>query len=76
VTKIDEAFRARRQGLAYCWSVAVAAAPELGRPFMERWMRNDDPDVRWVMRQNLAKKRLTAAGSEWVAAWQAQLCGA
>jgi hypothetical protein len=71
----SEAFRTLRQGLAYCWSVAVAASPEQGRPFMERWMVDPDPDVRWVMRQNLSKKRLAVAGPDWVAAWQARLSG-
>lgn len=69
----SEGFRALRKGLAYCWSVAVAAAPEAGRPPMERWMRSRDPDVRWVMRQNLAKKRLAAAGADWVERWRAEL---
>jgi len=71
----SEDVRTLRQGLAYCWSVAVAAAPDLRRPFMERWMNDDDPDIRWVMRQNLSKKRLAAAGSDWVAAWQATWSG-
>jgi hypothetical protein len=69
----SDAFRALRKGLAYCWSVAVASAPDAGRPLMERWMRSDDPDVRWVMRQNLAKKRLTRAGEDWVATWSSRL---
>jgi hypothetical protein len=71
----SDPFRTLRQGLAYCWSVAVAAAPELGRPIIERWLRSEDPDVRWVMRQNLVKKRLTVAGADWVGAWQARLAG-
>jgi hypothetical protein len=69
----SEGFRALRKGLAYCWSVAVAAAPDDGRPVMERWMRNDDPDVRWVMKQNLAKKRLARADADWVASWSSKL---
>jgi len=40
---------------------------------MERWMRSEDHDVRWVMKQNLAKKRLAAPGPGWVARWQATL---
>jgi hypothetical protein len=71
----SEGFRALRKGLAYCWSVAVAAAPDAGRPLMERWMRSDDPDVRWVMKQNLTKKRLSAAGVDWVASWSSRLTG-
>jgi hypothetical protein len=69
----SDGFRALRKGLAYCWSVAVAASPEAGRPLMERWMASDDPDVRWVMKQNLAKKRLVAAGNDWVADWTRRL---
>jgi hypothetical protein len=44
----SDAFRTLRRGLGYCWSIAVAASPEAGRPAMERWMRHEDPDVRWV----------------------------
>jgi hypothetical protein len=69
----SEGFRALRKGLAYCWSVTVAAAPDAGRPLMERWMRSDDPDVRWVMKQNLTKKRLTKAGADWVESWRSNL---
>ncbi|HEX6332515.1 MAG TPA: hypothetical protein VF129_14690 [Actinomycetota bacterium] len=69
----SDGFQAMRKGLAYCWSVAVAASPEAGRPRMERWLASDDPDVRWVMKQNLAKKRLAAAGHDWVASWRPKL---
>jgi hypothetical protein len=66
-------FQALRKGLGYCWSVAVAAAPDRGRSLMERWIGSEDPDVRWVMRQNLAKKRIAKAGTEWVAAMTAMV---
>ncbi len=46
----------------------VAADPERGRPAFELWLACDDADVRWVARQNLAKKRLERADPEWVAA--------
>ncbi|HLF37038.1 MAG TPA: hypothetical protein VI520_03790, partial [Anaerolineales bacterium] len=45
-----EEFEALRKGLGYCWSVAVAAFPEQGRPRMERWIGSPDPDVQWVMK--------------------------
>jgi hypothetical protein len=51
-------FKTLRKGLGYCWSVAVAASPSVGRPAMERWVRHNDPDIRWVMRENFRKKRL------------------
>ena len=34
---------------------------------MQPWVRSDDPDVRWIMKQNLEKKRIAAAGADWVA---------
>jgi hypothetical protein len=69
----SDGFEALRKGLGYCWSVAVAAAPDRGRALMERWIRSEDRDVRWVMKQNLAKKRIAVAGAEWVAAMTAEL---
>jgi hypothetical protein len=69
----SEGFQALRKGLAYCWSVAVAALPDVGKPMMERWLVSDDRDVRWIMRQNLAKQRLVRADASWVASWLAQL---
>lgn len=69
----SDGFRTLRQALAYCWSVAVAAAPEAGRPLMEPWMQSDDPDVVWVMKQNLSKKRMGAAGADWVTTWTTKL---
>ena len=63
----DDQFRVLRQALGYCWSVAVVALPEAGRVAMERWCACDDPDVRWIMRENLKKKRLERMDAEWVA---------
>jgi hypothetical protein len=69
----SDEFKALRKGLGYCWSVAVSALPAAGKPRMEAWLSNDDRDVRWIMKQNLAKKRLARMDAEWVAACQAQL---
>ncbi|HLF37891.1 MAG TPA: hypothetical protein VI520_08160, partial [Anaerolineales bacterium] len=68
-----EEFEALRKGLGYCWSVAVAAFPEQGRPRMERWIGSPDPDVQWVMKQNLRKTRLTRLDPKWVARAQQRL---
>jgi len=35
---------------------------------MERWLGSADPDVRRIMKSNLAKSRMAALGSAWVAA--------
>jgi hypothetical protein len=65
-----EDFRVLRKGLAYGWSVVVAAQPALGKPRMEVWIGSQDPDIRWIMRQNLKKNRLVRMDAAWV---QAQL---
>jgi hypothetical protein len=65
-------FKALRQGLAYCWSVAVAAAPAEGKAAMEKWLASPDSDVRWIMKENLKKNRLTRMDAAWVKRWQAK----
>lgn len=65
-----EAFKVLRKALAYGWSVTVAAHPATGKPRMARWIAHSDPDIRWIMRQNLMKKRLSRMDAAWV---QAQL---
>jgi hypothetical protein len=63
-----EAFQALRKGMGYCWSVAVAALPQDGKPSMENWLTSRDKDVRWVMRENLKKTRLIRMDARWVRA--------
>ena len=62
----SDEFRTLRQALGYCWSVVAAADPADGRPAMEYWARTNDPDVRWVLRENLKKARLARSDPEWV----------
>jgi hypothetical protein len=59
-------FKALRKGMGYCWSVAVAACPEQGKRAMERWCKSDDPDVLWIMKENLKKDRLARMDKDWV----------
>ncbi len=69
-------FKTLRQGLGYAWSVAVAACPARGRALFERWARSDDPDVRWVVRENLKKDRLRRMDAAWVAVMARRMGGA
>ena len=66
-------FKVLRQGLGYCWSVVVVASPATGKPLMEKWMSFPDPDVHWIMKENLKKKRLTRMDTDWVQSWQTRL---
>ena len=73
----SDEFKALRKGLGYCWSVAVAAAPEEGRPAFEalvaRAARSGDRDLRWIARENLRKRRLERLDAGWVATLRARL---
>jgi hypothetical protein len=53
-----EAVRTLRQALGYTVSVAVAAAPEAGFALLERLAAAPDPDIQWIVRENLKKARL------------------
>jgi hypothetical protein len=55
----DRGFRTLRQGLGYTLSVVVRAVPDEGFAWMTRLAGTGDTDVRWIVRQNLRKKRLT-----------------
>jgi len=59
-----------RKGLGYCWSVAVAALPDEGKSFMEKWLATTNKDIQWIMQENLRKARLARMDPEWVKKWQ------
>ena len=69
----DDAFKVLRQGLGYCWSVAVAALPKEGKKAMEKWIASQNTDIRWVMKENLKKNRLLKMDAAWVKTCQAKL---
>ena len=69
----EESFKVLRQGMGYCWSVAVAALPGAGKPAMEKWMSSKNLDVRWIMRENLKKNRLLKVDRLWVESCQVKL---
>ena len=53
-----EDFRTLRQALGYTVSVVTAAAPEKGFVLMRNCAAWGDADIKWVLRENLKKKRL------------------
>ncbi len=69
----EESFKVLRQGMAYCWSVAVAALPEAGKPLMEKWLGSQDKDIHWIMKENLKKNRLIKMDASWVKACNTKL---
>ncbi len=65
--------RVLRQALGYGWSVAVAADAEIGLPAFEPWLADPNPDVRWIVRENLGKARLVRLAPGWVEPARADL---
>jgi hypothetical protein len=53
-----EDFRSLRQASGYTVSVVTAAAPERGFALMRECAAWSDPDITWILRENLKKKRL------------------
>lgn len=68
-----EAFRVLRKGLGYTLSVVVAALPQEGFAFIQQLAVSDDGDVRWILKQNLKKKRLVSNYPQQVEAIQHRL---
>lgn len=58
-------FQALRKGLAYCWSVAIAALPCVGKETFSRWFGYVDKDIRWIVKENLKKHRMMKVDPEW-----------
>ena len=54
----SDPFRVLRQALGYGWSVAVAADAVPGWAVFDRWASSDDPDIAWIVRENLGKRRM------------------
>jgi hypothetical protein len=70
-----EDFLALRKGLGYCWSVAVVALPAEGKAMMEKWYHISDKDIRWIMKENLNKARLSRIDADWVEKWRGEIDG-
>ena len=51
--------RKLRQALGYCWSVAVAANPQIALSSFQE-LDTTNPDIAWIVNQNRRKKRLSS----------------
>jgi hypothetical protein len=71
----SDPFRTLRQALGYTISVVVQALPDQGFPFLTELAAAPDPDVAWIVKQNLSKKRLTRPFADEVEAVRRVLTG-
>jgi hypothetical protein len=69
----DAPMEALRKTLSYGWSVAVAEAPSEGVSRFDRWVSVDDPGIRRIVRENLAKARLTRVVPSDVERWRRRI---
>lgn len=58
-TRKDEAFKILRQGMGYSLSVFVQHSPGEGFALMRKSAAIRDPDMAWIIKENLKKKRLS-----------------
>ena len=69
----SEEFEVLKKGLAYCWSVAIAACPEKGKKLFEKWVETKNKEIVWIIKENLKKNRLVKMDREWVSNQVAKL---
>ncbi len=54
----EENVRTLRQALGFTLSVAVAAEPSAGLPYLKELATSSDEDIKWIVKENLKKNRL------------------
>ncbi len=57
-----------KKALGYGWSVAIAEYPVAGKKAFEQLCSVDSSYLRWIVKENLKKKRLVKMDSAWVQA--------
>jgi hypothetical protein len=64
--KLSDGQISLKKGLGYGWSVAVAAFPEEGKRIFENLAGNPNCHIRWIIKENLKKNRLSVMDKKWV----------
>ncbi len=64
--KLTESQNSLRKTLGYGWSVAIASLPYEGKEAFESIARCSNKHIKWIVRENLKKKRLTVMDKKWV----------
>jgi hypothetical protein len=57
-------FKVLKKSLGYSLSVVVAYSPKEGFALMNELAKNSNPDISWILRENLSKKRLAKYSRE------------
>ncbi|MDH7552619.1 MAG: hypothetical protein QHH74_03060 [Spirochaetota bacterium] len=64
--KLSESQNSLRKTLGYGWSVAIVSMPDQGKLAFEKIARCNNKHIKWIVKENLKKKRLTVMDKKWV----------
>jgi len=64
--KLTEEQKILRKALGYAWSVAIVENESIGTSLFETLINNDNKNIRWIVKNNLKKKRLEKMNADWV----------
>lgn len=64
--KLSENQNSLRKTLGYGWSVAIVSLPNEGKVAFEKIARCNNKHIKWIVKENLKKKRLTVMDKKWV----------
>jgi hypothetical protein len=64
--KLTDGQTSLRKALGYGWSVAVVAFADEGKRFFENLAGNSNRHIRWIIKENLKKNRLSVMDRKWV----------
>lgn len=64
-----EEFEMLEKALSDSWSIVARALPEKGKPHIERWIKEDHPAIKQMMKESLCKKDLSEFEPDWAREW-------
>jgi len=64
--KLSENQNSLRKTLGYGWSVAIVSLPDEGKSAFEKIAECNNQHIKWIVKENLRKKRLTVMDKKWV----------
>ena len=64
--KLSEDQKSLQKTLGYGWSVAIASLPNEGKVAFEKITKCNNKHIKWIVKENLKKNRLTVMDKKWV----------
>ncbi len=64
--KLSDNQNSLRKTLGYGWSVAIVSLPEEGRTAFANIAESNNKHIKWIVKENLEKNRLTVMDKKWV----------